>query len=93
MIDTYRLSWEMVRLTQLHKYCNADPLYYKNTTQIVPNSEIPDEDWQTVSKETSDPWDQFHQLKEWANNDEQFIRNVKLEKMATAPEWVDITDD
>lgn len=45
----YRLSWESVRLNALWKYSNADPTFYKNTTQIVPNSQIPDEDWHPVS--------------------------------------------
>lgn len=84
----YRLTWEMVKLDCLRKYCNADPSYYKNTIQVVPNSQIPDEDWKPVSKETEDPWQQYHTLKQWALEDREFIRNVFLEEAEISPpEW------
>jgi hypothetical protein len=80
----------MVHTSCLYKYCNADPAYYKNVKQITPNSEIPDEDWYSISKETSNPWSQANKLKEWSDSDKQFIRNVKLEKMVTQPVWEEV---
>ena len=84
----YRLSWEMVKQACLYKYCNADPTWHKNTTQIVPNSQIPDEDWYLITKETGDPWQQYHTLKRWASEDREFIRHVRLEQAeVNPPEW------
>lgn len=87
----YRLSWEMVSLGSLHLFSNADPTFYKNTTQTVPNSRIPDEYWHPVSKETSDPWDQYGTLKAWADADKQFVRNVTLERTNTERIWELVT--
>ena len=87
MSDYYRLSWEMVGQRSLRLFCNADPLMYKNVTQTVPNSQIPDEHWHPVSRETSDPWSQYHQLKAWADADKEFVRNVVLEKQDSEPSW------
>jgi hypothetical protein len=85
--EMYRLSWEMVGSTHLWRYCNANPTFYKNTTQIVPNSQIPDEHWHGVSREDSNPWQQYHALKAWADADTGFVRNVRLERMASEPRW------
>jgi len=87
MNDLYRLSWEMVRPSRTWAYSNADPTYYKNTTQVVPNSEIPDEDWRPISKETDNPWAQYDTLKLWADSDFGFVRNVRLERMVGEPRW------
>lgn len=87
MPEFYRLSWEMVKQRSLRHFCNADPLLYKNVTQTVPNSEIPDEHWDPISKETSDPWSQFTTLRKWADEDRQFVRNVRLEKQVSEPRW------
>jgi hypothetical protein len=89
----YRLSWEMVSTGYMKLFSNADPMMYSNTTQTVPNSQIPDEYWHPMVKETDNPWDQFHQLKEWADADTEFIRNVKLEKMVTDPQWVPVKEE
>lgn len=78
----YRLSWEMVDQRELWRYCNADPNYYKNTTQTVPNSQIPDEHWHPLSKMTDNPWQQFNTLHQWASEDRKFVRNVRLEAMS-----------
>lgn len=89
--DLYRISWEMVPLSHLWRYSNADPAYYKNTTQTVPNSQIPDEHWYPVSRETTNPWSQYGTLKRWADADEQFVRNVRLERAVQAErEWVPV---
>lgn len=93
---TYRLSWEMVKQTALVKYSNADPMFYSNTTQTVPNSEIPDEDWQVVGPvEFTIPGnehriDQWKTLTEWSMSDKQFVRNVKLERRVGAPSWIEV---
>lgn len=83
----YRLSWEMVRTSVLARYCNADPIFYTNVKQTVPNSQIPDEHWYAVSKETSDPWQQWRTLREWADQDRGFVRNVTLERQVNEPRW------
>jgi hypothetical protein len=88
MGDVYRLSWEMVRSGRLGPYCNADPRWFKNVTQTVPNSQIPDEDWEPISKETDDPWSQYHTLKQWEGEDRGFVRNVRLERPAEARTWI-----
>lgn len=88
MSDTYRISWEMVSITYLGLYSDADPRMYSNTTQTVPNSQIPDEHWHPVSRETSDPWSQYDQLRKWAEADTGFVRKVILEQAASAPTWV-----
>ncbi|GEM_PF-6868278 len=92
MSEMYRLSWESTDIRELWRYSNADPLTHKNTTQIVPNSQIPDEHWHRVSKETADPWDQYRTLKRWADADEHFVRNVVLERMVSEPHWEIVTD-
>lgn len=88
--DIYRLSWEMVDSHELWRFCNANPSFYKNTTQTVPNSLIPDQYWRPVSKETVNPWQQALKLKEWSDADKEFIRNVKLEKMVSKPSWEEV---
>ena len=90
--EKYRITWEMVNQAALPKYFNADPRFYSNATQIIPNSRIPDEDWHEIRRETTDPWDQYRQLKAWADAGEQFVRNVRLEKATTEPVWVPVTD-
>lgn len=92
MSDVYRITWEMVSQGVLHKYLNADPMFYSNTTQTVPNSQIPDEDWLPISKESTSPWDQYRQLRAWAAADQQFVRNVRLERCASEPVWVPVED-
>jgi hypothetical protein len=82
----YRLSWEMVSITELWRFSNADPMVYKNTTQQVPNSEIPDEYWKPISKIETDERmirDQYEQLCKWSDADEQFVRKVVLEESGT----------
>ena len=88
-MEIYRVRFEVVNQSALRKYSNADPLLYKNTTQIVPNSQIPDEDWHEVTgRETDSPWSQYDQLRAWEADDREFVRRVRLEKMAAEPEWV-----
>lgn len=87
MDEMYRISWEMVGQQYLGLYCNADPMFYKNVTQTVPNSQIPDEHWHPVSREGSNPWEQYNNLRVWANADEHFVRNVRLEKQTSQPTW------
>ena len=90
MAEIYRLSWETVKQVALVKYCDADPTFYKNVTQTVPNSQIPDEDWHEVQRETDNPWDQYRRLRQWAAEDREFVRNVRLERMASEPQWVPV---
>lgn len=84
----YRLSWEAVAQSVLHLYCNANPVFYSNVTQAVPNSQIPDEHWHRIERIDTNPWQQYNQLRKWADADEEFIRNVTLEQAASIePDW------
>lgn len=92
-LEIYRVRFEAVSQQALRKYSNADPLMYKNTTQTVPNSQIPDEDWHEVTgHETDNPWQQYNQLRQWADADREFIRNVRLERLASEPRWEAVND-
>jgi hypothetical protein len=86
--EIYRVLFETVNQSALSKYCNADPVMFKNTTQMVPNSLIPDEDWHPVEgRATDNPWQQYNQLRLWEAEDREFIRNVRLQKMTSEPQW------
>lgn len=80
----YRLSWE-----------SADPWWCNEMEQRHGRdfAWIPIEHWAQVPWEppvvvvTSDPWQQFNTLSEWARTHYQPIRNVKLERrIVLAPE-------
>jgi hypothetical protein len=88
----YRLVFEIVDTNELHRYANADPRYYSNTTQMVPNSEIPNEHWRQVDRESDDIEDlrdQYDKLKEWHDGDEGYVRNPRIEQMPTG-EWTEV---
>jgi hypothetical protein len=89
---THRLTFETVGTQYLGLYSNADPRWYSNTTQIVPNSEIPDEHWHEVSRvaELADLEDQYRTLKGWAEADAEFVRKVRLEQLVAEPTWVEV---
>ncbi len=90
-MNTYRIKWEMVSLNDLYLFCDADPRTHRGTSQVVPNSEIPDQHWHVqYSTETSDPWQQVMQLKEWADQDREFVRNVSLERLKHEPQWEEV---
>ena len=92
-LEIYRVRFEVVGQQALKKYSNADPLLYKHTKQTVPNSQSPDEDWHEVTgHETDNPWDQYNNLKKWADEDREFVRNVRLEKLASEPRWEPVDD-
>lgn len=91
MSEMYRIRFETVVQDHLKYYMNADPAYHGNVTQMVPNLQIPEHEWYEVKRETSDPWDQFWTLRKWADAGEQFVRNVRLERLVTAPEWASVS--
>lgn len=93
MSTVYRIRWELVNLQEMWRYSNDDPYLYANTMQVVPNSQIPDEHWHAVSRETDNPWDQYDQLKAWADANTGFVRNVVLEQQESQPPWREISDD
>ena len=74
-VGMYRLVWEMVDIHQIDRFDN------------VPSSQIPDEYWHEVVRETDDPWDQCNTLRTWADADIEQVRNVRLYKMREAPIW------
>lgn len=89
--EIYRVLFETVNQAALGMYSNADPLMYSNTTQTVPNSQIPDEDWHPVEGNATDnPWQQYNQLRQWEAEDREFIRNVRLQKMTRDPQWEEV---
>lgn len=49
--------------------------------------DVPGEFWKQISKETDNPWQQYNQLKAWAKSGDQLIRNVRLYKSETEPQW------
>jgi hypothetical protein len=85
----YRVVFETVKQECLRKYTDADPALYSGTSQAVPNSKVPDEDWEAVcGKPTDDPWSQFYCLRKWADEDREFVRAVRLEAAVLAGlEW------
>ncbi len=91
-MNRYKLEWEMVKSSELWKYCNEDPRWYSNTKQIVPNSRIPDSDWKSISNESENDtiFEQYKNLKYWEDNDMEFVRNVKLYK-SSEPQWEETT--
>ena len=91
--EIYRVLFEVVNQSALRKYSNADPVMFKNTTQTVLNSQIPDEDWHPVEgRATDNPWQQYNQLRKWESQDREFVRNVRLERMAGEPQWEPVSD-
>lgn len=88
----YRLSWEMVSVVHLARFCSHDPTFYQYAQQIVPNSKIPDEYWRKVDRTTDDPWQQYRQLQRWEKADKEFVRNVKLEVAQNELIWLPVED-
>lgn len=88
----YKLEWEMVKSSELWKYCNEDPRWYAHAKQIVPNSRIPDKDWKPIFKESENEaiFDQYRNLKYWEDKDMEFVRNVKLYK-SSEPKWEEMS--
>jgi hypothetical protein len=92
-MTTYRVVFETVAAMRLKEFCDADPAYYSDTTQLVPNSAIPDDAWYEVTgNPTDDPWDQHATLTMWDAQDLHFVRKVRLEKLAAEPVWEEVTD-
>lgn len=89
----FRILFETVYQDKLRLYMDADPLIYSDVSQVVPNSEIPDEDWYEVISENDDPWDQYWALRQWAGEDQHFVRNVRVELLVMEPEWRTIGPD
>jgi hypothetical protein len=92
-MSTYRVLFEIVDPHELYRYCDKDPAQYKNYTQIVPNSQIPDDAWHKVEgkpfsdSEPGDPWAQYRNLSEQAATDKGFVRNVRLQMRVPDPHW------
>lgn len=90
----YRIRFEVVRQGELHKYCDLQPAFYKNVQQVVPNSEIPDEEWEPVSRETTNLASirsQYANLKRDADADRGFVRNPVVD-CAEESSWRPVDD-
>ena len=91
-MSKYRVSFETINPHRLGRYSDADPTFYKNTTQLVPNSKIPEEEWRLVSRVTDDfvsAMSQYENLKKFHDADTGFVRNPRLEE-SSEPEWKEI---
>lgn len=55
-----------------------------------PDAEVPDAEWRTACRETSDPWSQYHELRRMAREGDRGIRNVQLFQMVSQPQWKEI---
>ncbi len=88
-MEYYKIVFETVHLNHLHLYCNADPRWYTHTTQTVPNSQIPDEHWYKVERESTQGsiLSQYNTLKEWEAADKEFVRNIHIFKLVSDPVW------
>lgn len=88
--EIYRVVFETVHTHRLAEFCDCDPATHhsRDVHQIVPNSQIPDDAWYEVKgRETDSPWQQYDQLRQWSAEDRQFVRNIRLEKLASPPVW------
>ena len=45
---------------------------------ICKPEDVDEKDWHEVISNTDDPWDQYSNLKAWAESGEHLIRNVRL---------------
>jgi hypothetical protein len=82
----YRVSWEMVRPSQIDRFLDTDG------DQATPNSKIPDSYWKPESRMDLN-WrsasDQYRTLHGWAVTDAEFVRKVRIEKL-TAGVWEEV---
>lgn len=92
-MKAYRILFETVYQDRLKLYMNADPWYFRNVSQTVCNSQIPDEHWYATVSESDNPWDQYLTLRKWASEDAHFVRNVRLERLVSEPVYEVVTDE
>lgn len=87
----YRVVFEVVGQASLGLFTEYDPALSKGHRQTVPNSQIPDEHWHKVEgRPTSEPWQQYNQLRQWDKDDKEFVRNIRLEQMVSEPVWAEV---
>ena len=89
----YKLEWQTVFTSRLHKYYNADPVLYAKTKFITRIEDIDEDDWHTVTRlggSESSILEQFDTLKKWAEEGTEPIRNVHLYK-TEEPSWIEVT--
>lgn len=86
----YRVVFDTVRQDRLKEFCDADPATHSGTSQVIPNSRIPEDAWYRVEgRATDNPWEQYRNLRLWAAQDREFVRNVQLERLVMDnPRWV-----
>jgi hypothetical protein len=74
----YRLSWEM---PDMFTAADLEARFGRDL-----RGHLSDEEWDALPwkaptvRITTDPWDQYNGLKQWAETREQPIRNVRLER-------------
>lgn len=82
---TYRITFEHVKIYEAGHVLSPH----------LRNSQIPERHWSRTPTvvQTANPWEQYRQLKEWADNDTGMVRNVRLQRSVkpTEPKWEDVT--
>lgn len=89
MADQLRIRFETVKMGELWRYCKVDPRLWKGTSQVVPNSQIPESSWsETPTERIGDPAgivDQALRLRHWISEDWGFVRDVAVTTLAGEP--------
>jgi hypothetical protein len=68
----YKIEWEMV------SPIGSGAAFYANERPICRPEQVAEEHWHRVTRETDNPWQQYHTLKAWAENGRELIRKVHL---------------
>lgn len=74
-VDQYRLAWESPSLIDCE---TAEAQYGEHVWPRFDWDSLTS--WHRTEKITDNPWQQYNQLKAWAESREQPIRNVTLER-------------
>lgn len=82
----YKLQFEMVNPI------GPGSKFYNHGRPVCPPAEIPDEFWTSITRETTDPWQQHQTLRSWVEGGKHLLRNVRLFRMTATPEWVVVED-
>ncbi len=86
MSDLYELRFQTIKMGELWRYHNADPRDHSNTTQIIPDSEILEDHWDTevVVIGGRDRFGQYNNLARSQLSGRQGIRGVSITPIEVA---------
>lgn len=84
---TYKLRFEVVSAI------GVGSQFYNGEEPNCKPADVPDEFWHVVEKFDTNLWDQYRNLKKWAETGEQLIRNVRL-YVAPVPnaKWAEVAE-